>query len=78
MAEKGCFLTPTLVTYKAMASERYVGYFPLEGVEKNAAVLHAGLGSLKLADEAGITMCYGADLLGPMCYLQTQEFAIRS
>ncbi|KAJ4252308.1 hypothetical protein NW762_010905 [Fusarium torreyae] len=78
MAEKDCFLTPTLVTYKAMASDQYVRYLPPEGVDKNQAVLHAGLGSLKIADEAGITMCYGTDLLGPMCHLQTQEFAIRS
>ncbi|KAL2864336.1 uncharacterized protein BJX67DRAFT_383809 [Aspergillus lucknowensis] len=78
MAQKGCFLTPTLVTYKAMASDRYVQYLPPEGVEKNEAVLHAGLGSLKIADEAGVTMCFGTDLLGPMCHLQTNEFAIRS
>lgn len=78
MAEKGCFLTPTLVTYKAMASDRYSSYLPPEGVEKNASVLHSGRASLKLADEAGITMCFGTDLLGPMCHLQTQEFAIRS
>lgn len=77
MAEKNCFLTPTLVTYKAMASDRYVSYLPPEGVEKNAAVLHAGLGSLKIADDAGVTMCFGTDLLGPMCHLQTNEFSIR-
>lgn len=78
MAKKDCFLTPTLVTYKAMASDRFVGYLPPEGVDKNKAVLHAGLESLKIADAAGITMCYGTDLLGPMCHLQTREFAIRS
>ncbi|KAM0554942.1 hypothetical protein ACHAPJ_006678 [Fusarium lateritium] len=78
MAEKDCLLTPTLVTYKAMASDQYVVYLPPEGVDKNEAVLHAGLRSLKIADEAGITMCYGTDLLGSMCHLQAQEFAIRS
>ena len=78
MVQKNCFLTPTLVTYQAMASDRFVSYLPPEGVQKNAAVLHAGLRSLKLADEAGITMCFGTDLLGPMCHLQTQEFTIRS
>lgn len=78
MAEKGCFLTPTLVTYKAMASDRFKSYLPAEGVKKNEAVLHAGLGSLKIADAAGITMCFGTDLLGPMCHLQTNEFSIRS
>ncbi|KAJ6439261.1 putative amidohydrolase protein [Purpureocillium lavendulum] len=78
MAQRGCFLTPTLVTYKAMASERFTRYLPPEGVEKNEAVLHAGLQSLRIADAAGVTMCFGTDLLGPMCHLQTQEFAIRS
>lgn len=78
MAEKGVFLTPTLVTYSAMASDRFVGYIPPEGVQKNEEVLRAGLHSLKIADEAGVTMCFGTDLLGPMCHLQTNEFAIRS
>ncbi len=78
MAEKGVFLTPTLVTYSAMASDRFVSYLPPEGVEKNEAVLHAGLQSLKIADDAGITMCFGTDLLGPMCHLQTNEFSLRS
>lgn len=78
MVDKDCFLTPTLVTYKAMASERFTHYLPPEGVEKNEAVLHAGIGSLKLADEIGVKMCFGTDLLGPMCHLQTHEFAIRS
>lgn len=78
MAEKGVFLTPTLVTYSAMASDRFVGYLPPEGVEKNEEVLRAGLQSLRIADEAGVTMCFGTDLLGPMCHLQTNEFALRS
>ncbi|KAL1862444.1 hypothetical protein VTK73DRAFT_6885 [Phialemonium thermophilum] len=78
MADQGCFLTPTLVTYQAMATERFVRYLPPEGVSKNEEVLRAGLQSLKTADDAGVTMCFGTDLLGPMCHLQTHEFAIRS
>lgn len=78
MAEKGCILTPTLVTYKAMASERFTSYLPPEGVAKNAEVLEAGRRSLEIAEKAGVTMCYGTDLLGPMAHLQTNEFAIRA
>jgi imidazolonepropionase-like amidohydrolase len=78
MAERGVFMTPTLVTYAAMASDRFAGFLPPEGVAKNEEVLRAGLRSLRTADEAGVTMCFGTDLLGPMCHLQTNEFALRS
>ncbi|KAJ9139405.1 Amidohydrolase 1 [Pleurostoma richardsiae] len=78
MAEKGVLLTPTLVTYSAMASDRFISYLPPEGVEKNEAVLHAGIRGLEIAEKAGVTMCFGTDLLGPMCSLQTKEFALRA
>jgi imidazolonepropionase-like amidohydrolase len=78
MAEKGCFLTPTLVTYAEMASSRWQGYLPPESTSKNTEVLHAGLQALKIAANAGVTVCYGTDLLGPLGEAQTREFALRS
>ncbi|KAF4631210.1 hypothetical protein G7Y89_g6922 [Cudoniella acicularis] len=78
MAEKDVFLTPTLITYGALSSPEFLGFLPVESVEKNEAVLAAGLRSLQLAFDAGVTICYGTDLLGPMTILQTREFAIRS
>ncbi|RMY85671.1 hypothetical protein D0862_11120 [Hortaea werneckii] len=78
MAEKGCFLTPTLVAYAEMASDRWQGYLPIESATKNIEVLHSGLGALKTAADAGVTICFGTDLLGPLGEAQPKEFAIRS
>jgi imidazolonepropionase-like amidohydrolase len=78
MAEKGCFLTPTLVTYAEMASLKWRGYLPPESASKNEEVLDAGLKALKIASDAGVTICYGTDLLGPLGQAQTREFALRS
>lgn len=78
MAEKGCFLTPTLVTYAEMASQKWKGYLPPESMAKNEEVLEAGLKALKIAHDAGVTICYGTDLLGPLGQAQTREFALRS
>lgn len=78
MAEKGCFLTPTLVAYAEMASPRWKGYLPPESASKNIEVLDAGLKALKIAHDAGVTICYGTDLLGPLGQAQSREFYIRS
>lgn len=78
MAEKNIFLTPTLVTYSVMATDEYSTFLPPEAISKNKEVLKSGLNSLKIADEAGITMCFGTDLLGSMTQFESHEFAIRS
>lgn len=61
-----------------MATERWKHYLPLESQRKNSEVLQSGLAALKIASEAGVKMCYGSDLLGPLGSAQTKEFAIRS
>lgn len=78
MAERDVWLTPTLVTYDAMASDKYAGFLPPANQEKNKAVLERGLESLRLADRAGVTMCHGSDLLGPLQEEQSREFALRA
>ncbi|CDM29256.1 hypothetical protein DTO013E5_5950 [Penicillium roqueforti] len=78
MAEKGVYLTPTLIAYAQMASERWKNYLPIESQTKNSIVLKSGLEALRVASEAGVTMCYGSDLLGPLGSAQTHEFALRS
>lgn len=78
MAERDCFLTPTLVTYAEMASPRWKGFLPPESMAKNEEVLAAGLQALKIAHDTGVTICYGTDLLGPLGQAQTHEFVIRS
>lgn len=78
MAEKGAFLTPTLITYQAMADTKQFGNFlPPSIASKNLQVLDAGFKSIQIADAAGVTMCYGTDLLGPLQIMQTGEFTLR-
>ncbi|KAK8070415.1 hypothetical protein PG997_010618 [Apiospora hydei] len=74
----GACLTPTLVTYHQMASPKWTGYLPPESQSKNTEVLDAGLKALKIAHDAGVTICFGTDLLGPLGAAQTHEFALRS
>lgn len=78
MAEKGAFLTPTLVTYEQLQSPDWPDFLPPESATKNKTVLQAGLEALKIAKKAGVTMCYGTDLLGPLTAAQTKEFSIRA
>ncbi|KAH7350138.1 amidohydrolase [Plectosphaerella cucumerina] len=78
LAEKGVYLTPTLVTYAEMASPKWQGYLPPESAIKNQEVLAAGLSALKTANDAGVSICYGTDLLGPLGTAQTFEFHLRS
>lgn len=77
MAERGVFLTPTLITYQTMASEKFGNFLPPSIAAKNLQVLEAGLKSVQIADAAGVTICYGTDLLGPLQIEQTGEFTLR-
>lgn len=77
MAEKGVYLTPTLVAYHAMADPRYASFLPAENRAKNEAVLRAGVESLQIAHAAGVKMCLGSDLLGFLGVEQAKEFGLR-
>ncbi|KAL2417682.1 hypothetical protein ABEF95_013090 [Exophiala dermatitidis] len=76
MAEKDCFLTPTLVTYATMA--KFPGFLPPESAKKNQEVLHKGLRAIKIASDAGVTICFSTDLLGPLHFAQCHEFGLRN
>nr|KAK5444625.1 hypothetical protein LTR18_004329 [Exophiala xenobiotica] len=76
MAEKGVFLTPTLITYATMA--QFPGFLPPASARKNKEVLEKGLHALQLASKAGVTICFGTDLLGPLQFAQSREFGLRS
>ncbi|CEJ94400.1 hypothetical protein VHEMI09938 [[Torrubiella] hemipterigena] len=78
LAEKNISLTPTLVTYQAMGEDKYRDFLPPANQDKNQQVLQRGLVSLKLAHDAGVTLCHGSDLLGPLHEEQSREFGIRS
>lgn len=78
MKDKGAFLTPTLITYKTMASTEFGDFLPPSIAAKNKQVLESGFESTRIADDVGVKMCYGTDLLGPLQIKQTGEFALRS
>ncbi|KAH8087836.1 hypothetical protein BXZ70DRAFT_955347 [Cristinia sonorae] len=78
MAKKGIYLTPTLACYGIMVRPPFEDFLPPDGQFKNKQVMEKGLDALKIADEAGVTVCYGSDLLTSMHALQTEEFSVRA
>ncbi|KAJ5407918.1 hypothetical protein N7509_001801 [Penicillium cosmopolitanum] len=75
MAEKGVFLTPTLIAH---VMSKQMNFLPAEGAAKNDEVLEKGLRAMKMAVDCGVTVCFGSDLLGPMHFAQSKEFSVRS
>ncbi|ODV96281.1 hypothetical protein PACTADRAFT_85076 [Pachysolen tannophilus NRRL Y-2460] len=78
MVSKNCYLTPTLITYKIMASDQFKSFLTEGSREKNYQVLEAGLQSLLTAKKNGVKICYGSDLLGSLVGYQTGEFFLRA
>jgi imidazolonepropionase-like amidohydrolase len=77
MAAKDAFLTPILVIDATFGSKEFSCFLTPYSKQKNAEVLDAGLRAIKIASNAGVTLCYGTDLLGPMYLAQTREFEFR-
>jgi imidazolonepropionase-like amidohydrolase len=77
MAERGAFLVPTLVTFKALANYGKQLGFPPDMLAKLASIVEVGTRSLTLAHAAGVKMAYGTDLLGELHEHQSDEFLIR-
>ncbi|KAL6867093.1 hypothetical protein J3F83DRAFT_106412 [Trichoderma novae-zelandiae] len=75
MAEAGTFLTPTLITH---VMSKQLNFLPPISAAKNDEVLQRGLEAIKIATEAGVTICFGTDLLGPLHFAQSKEFSVRS
>jgi imidazolonepropionase-like amidohydrolase len=75
MAELDVFLTPTLIAH---VMSKQLNFLPPDGAAKNDEVLEKGLRAMKMAVDAGVTVCYGSDLLGPMHFAQSKEFSVRS
>ena len=78
MAEKGIFLTPTLSCYGIMVRKPWENFLPPDGQVKNREVMKEGLNALRMAEEAGVCITYGSDLLSSMHVLQTEEFTVRA
>ncbi|KAH7141275.1 hypothetical protein B0J13DRAFT_55887 [Dactylonectria estremocensis] len=78
LQHRGVWLTPTLITYAAMGSDKYAGFLPPANLDKNRLMLDRGLDALRVASEAGLAVCHGSDLLGPLQAEQSREFGIRA
>ncbi|GAB1192120.1 hypothetical protein APSETT444_001304 [Aspergillus pseudonomiae] len=76
--EKGVVVTPTLITYQGMTEPPFDHFLDEFSQAKNRDVLAGGLEALEILRDAGITMCYGSDLLAGLHTLQNREFSIRS
>ncbi|MDO5627371.1 MAG: amidohydrolase family protein [Mobilicoccus sp.] len=76
--DAGAFVTMNLVTYWALKEFGASMGLPAASVAKVERVLDAGRDALRLADEAGLDLCFGTDLLGDMQQHQSREFEIRA
>lgn len=74
MAETGTFLTPTLIAHTMSKKLKFLNE---DSDLKNTEVLNKGLEALKMATDAGVTICFGTDLLGPLHFAQSKEFSVR-
>lgn len=74
MAAKGIYLTPTLSCYGAMVRPPFDHFLPEKSRQKNKEVMVEGLRALKLAEEAGVTVCYGSDMLATLHAFQTGTY----
>mmetsp|Transcript_20318 Transcript_20318/g.44399 ORF Transcript_20318/g.44399 Transcript_20318/m.44399 type:complete len:478 (-) Transcript_20318:229-1662(-) len=78
MAVHGALLVPTLVTYQKLKDAGEAAGMPAELVSKVGSCVDQGLEALQVAHAAGVTMCFGSDLLGDLHGYQSEEFAIRA
>ncbi len=78
MAEHGCYLVPTLVTYDQIAQFGKAHKFPEASLRKLQEVLHAGAGAIEKALRAGVKVGFGTDLLGETHGAQSREFTLRA
>lgn len=78
VARHDATLVPTLVTYFAMSEVgRQLG-LPQRNIEKNSAILDAGLRSVETARATGVRLGFGTDLIGETQSYQNREMQIRA
>jgi imidazolonepropionase-like amidohydrolase len=75
--DEGAIVCPTLITFDALKREGSQHGLGPDSVAKIDDVRLRGMQSLEIMQEAGVTMAYGSDLLGPMHRHQSDEFVLR-
>ncbi|KAL3475691.1 hypothetical protein BJX99DRAFT_259131 [Aspergillus californicus] len=78
LAAKGVFFTPTLATYHTLMKPPFDQWITPDAMKKNIRVMESGLHSLEIAEKAGVTVCFGSDLMASMQVFQNSEFSIRA
>lgn len=78
MAAAGAMACPTLIAVQALRDAAETFGLTASGIAKAKLVHDAGLNSLSVFKEAGVTMAYGTDLLGPVQHRQLDEFVLRA
>jgi imidazolonepropionase-like amidohydrolase len=76
--QKGAYLVPTLIIFKALAEEGVADGLPQELAGKLGDMAQRGMGVVEAAHRAGIPMAYGTDLIGAMHRRQSEEFELRA
>ncbi|WP_375003515.1 amidohydrolase family protein [Aeromicrobium sp. CTD01-1L150] len=66
MNQHGAFLVPTLAAYDTMSRRGEAAGLSEVGRAKNAEVLDAGIGAVRLAIAAGVPVGFGSDLMGEL------------
>ena len=77
-AAAGAVAVPTLVTYEALAQDGPSYGLPPASIAKIEDVRTAGMDSLSILRDAGVTIAFGTDLLGETQVRQNEEFSIRA
>ena len=77
MAERGCFLVPTLIIYDALAREGAALGLPEVSQQKLRDVVERGGEAIAIARAAGVKIGFGTDLLGALHVEQAHEFRLR-
>ena len=76
MADAKVYLVPTLATYEALANDELEHWLSTEMLSKVYDVLEAGKESIRIAQEAGVVMCFGTDCLADTRQHQLREFVL--
>jgi imidazolonepropionase-like amidohydrolase len=78
LARKHVFFTPTLATYHTLMKPPFDQWITQDSMDKNVRVMKSGINSLEVAERAGLTICFGTDLMASMQPFQNNEFSIRA
>lgn len=78
LKKKECFVTPTLIISTCKGRPPLSNSLPQWQRKKNEMVRLKGREAIKIAEEEGVTVCFGTDLTFGMGYLQSEEFRIRA